>query len=194
VIGSQLGSKLASRNHLLGSSAIHVGLIENNVGSHVCWPGGQHLLLAVNQIAGVEGGQLKTVTVRNGVRGASLDAIAAKNAAVVIDVVDPGVALCAADAVFGGVVGCLDIDAVRRAVGGAEKTSDAFFQAVFVALQDVSAAETGFKPGAAERTFAVGIIFDGRRLEHLHKGDAHAFGNGRDILQNRHTSPVYRKR
>jgi len=32
----------------------------------------------------------------------------------------------------------------------------------------------------------VGIILHLRRLEHLHEGDAHAFGDGRDIFQDRH--------
>ena len=144
------------------------------------------MLLAVDQIAGVECGQLKTVTVRNGIGGAGFDAIATKDAAVVIDVVNLGVPFCSADAVLGCVIGCLDIDAVRWAVGGAQKAGDAFLQAIFVALKHVSAAEAGFNPGAAERTFTVGIILDGGGLEHLHKGDAHAFGDGGDVLQNRH--------
>ena len=151
------------------------------------------MFLAVDQIAGIEGGQFKTVTVGNGVGGAGLDAIAAKNAAVVIYVVNPGVALGAAHPVVGGVVSRLDIDAVGGAVSRAEKTGDAFFQSVFVALKHMGATETGFNPGAAERTFAVRIIFDGRRLEHLHKGDAHAFGDCGDVFENRHVQLVYRK-
>ena len=136
---------LTPRHHLRRSPAIHVGLIEHDVRSHVCWPGGQHLLLAVNQIAGVERRQLKSMPVRNRVGRASLHAISAKNAAVVIDVVNLGVALGAADAVFGGVVGGFDVDAVRGTVGGAEKAGDALFQSVFVALQHVRAAEAGFE-------------------------------------------------
>jgi hypothetical protein len=182
---------LTPRNHLLGSPTIHVGLIEHNVRSHVCWPGGQHLLLAVNQIAGIEGCQLKPMPMRNRVGRTSLHAIPAKDTSIVIDVVDLGVAFGAAHAVFGGVVGGFDVDAVRRAVGGAEETGYALFQAVFVALEDVGAAEAGFEPCSLERTFAVGIIFYRRGLEHLHEGDAHAFGDGGDIFQDRHVFPVY---
>ena len=98
------------------SAAVHVGLIEYDVGSHVCWPGGQHLLLAVDQIAGVECRQLKSMPVGDRVGRTRFHAIAAKNAAVVIDVVNLGVALGAADAVLGGILGGLDVDAIRRTI------------------------------------------------------------------------------
>src|ERR1700687_1078392 len=96
-------SKLAPVHHFCGSAAVHVGLIEYDVGSHVCWPGGQHLLLAVHQIAGVEGRQLKSMAVSNRVGGGTFHAIAAENAAVVIDVVDLGITFGATDAVLGSV-------------------------------------------------------------------------------------------
>ena len=92
-------SKVNSLPPFARRAAIHVGLVEDDVGAHVCWPGGQHLLLAVNQIAGVEGGQFKSVTVRDRIGRASLYAISAKNAAVVVDVVNLRVALGATDAV-----------------------------------------------------------------------------------------------
>src|ERR1700678_4083532 len=113
---------LTSGNHLLRSSTIHVSLIKHNIRSHVRRTGSQHLLLAVNQIAGVKRGQLKSVPVRNRIRRASLHAIPAKNTTVVIDVVDSGVAFCAAYAVFSCVVGGFDVDAIRGTVGGAEET------------------------------------------------------------------------
>ena len=173
---------LTPRNHLLGSSAVHVGLIEYNIRSHVCWPGGQHLLLAVNQIAGVESSQLKPMPMRNRVSRASLHAIPTKNTPVVIDVVDAGVAFCATHTILRGVVGGFDVDAVRRTIRRAEKTCDAFFQAVLVTLQHVRAAEAGFNARAPQRAFAIGIIFDGRWLKHLHEGDAHALGDGGDVF------------
>ena len=185
---------LTPRNHLLGSATIHVGLIEHNVRSHVCWPGGQHLLLAVNQIAGIERRQLKTVAVRYRIRRTSFHAIATKNTSVVIDVINLGVALRATYAVFVGIVGGFDIDAVRGSIGGAKEAGDAFFQPVFIALQHVCATEARFDASAAQRTFAVRIVFYRRGLEHLHEGNAHAFGDGSDVSQNQHTFPVYRKR
>src|SRR5579872_7413812 len=131
--------------------------------------------------------------VRNRVGRTSLHTIPTKNAPVVIDVVDFGVALGAAYTVLCGVVGGFDINTIRRTIGGAEETCDALFEPVFVALQNVSAAETSFNAGSAERTFAVGIILHRRGLEHLHEGDAHAFGDGGDVLQHRHTFLVYPK-
>ena len=47
-------------------------------------------------------------------------------------------------------------------------------------------AKAGLNPRAPQRSLAVRIIFDGRGLKHLHKRDAHALGNGGDILQNWH--------
>ena len=103
----------------------------------------QHLLFAIHQPAGIERSNLKPMPMRNRIRRASLHTIPAKNTSIVVDVVDVGVALGAAYAVFGGVFGGFDVDAVRRAGGGAEKTGYAFFQAVFVALQYVDSAESG---------------------------------------------------
>src|ERR1700688_455375 len=158
----------------------------------MCWPGGQHLLLAVNQITGVKRSQLKSVAMRNGVRGTSLHAIPAENTSIVVDVVDLGIPLGATHAVFGGVVGGFDVDAIRRTVGGAEEAGDALFQSVFIALQHVRPAEAGFYARASKRTFSIGIIFYRRGLEHLHEGDAHALGDGSYVFQYRHAYPVYR--
>src|SRR5271155_4400812 len=157
------------------------------------WPGSQHLLFAVNQIARIKRSQLKPMPMRNCIGRASLHTIPTEDTTVVIDVVDFGVAFGAAYAVFSGIVGGFDVDAVGGTVGGAEEAGYALFQSVFVALQDVSAAEAGFELRSLERSFAVGIIFYRRGLEHLHEGDAHAFGDGGDVFQDRHALLVYRK-
>src|SRR5258706_860636 len=130
---------------------------------------------------------------RNRVSRTSLHAIPAKYTSIVINVVDFGVAFGAAYAVFGGVVGGFDVDAVRGTVGGAEEACDAFFESVFVALQNMRSAEAGLDTRAAQRAFAVGIIFHRGGLEHLHEGDAHALGDGGDVFQDRHAFLVYRK-
>src|SRR6185437_9816544 len=100
-------------------------------------PGRQELLFAVNQVAGVVGGQLKAVPVGDGVRGAGLYAVSAEDAAVVINVIDLGVTLGAADAVLFSVLGGLNVNAVGRAGGSAQETRNALFQAVLIALQHV---------------------------------------------------------
>src|SRR4051812_6392246 len=184
----------ASRYHFGWRSADHVGLIEYNVGSHVCWPGGQHLLLAINEIGSIERSQFESVAMRDRVRRACLDAVSAENTAVVIDVVDSGVAFRAADPVLRSVFGGLDVNAVGGAGCRAQETGDTLLQPIFVALQHVRAAVARLNPGAPQRAFAIRIILHNRGLEHLHEGDAHALGDGGNVLQDRHAYPVYRKR
>ncbi len=193
MICGKLMSNLTACDHSRRRSPIHVGLIEYNIRAHVCWPGGQHLLLAVNQIAGVKRRQLKPVPVCDCVGGTSLYAIAAKNAAIIIDVINLGIAFRAAHAMLGSILGRFDVNAVRRAIGGAQEAGHAFFQSVFVALQNVSAAEAGLKARASERTLAVGIILDRGGPKHLREGDAHPLGDRGNVLQHRHTCLVYRK-
>src|SRR5215470_17551540 len=65
----------------------------------------QHILLALNQRSRIVTGGLKAVPVGNRIGGARLYAIAAEDTAVVIDVVDAGVALAAGDSRGFGVFG-----------------------------------------------------------------------------------------
>src|ERR1700733_10404142 len=104
----KLLSVLTTCNHLLGSPAIHVGLIEYRVRPHVGRPGGQHLLLAGNQIAGVKCRQLKPMPLRSAVGGKSRGAISSKDTTVIVDVIGLGVAFGAASAVFRSVFGGFD--------------------------------------------------------------------------------------
>src|SRR5271156_3088044 len=99
----------------------------------------EELLFAVDEGVYVVGGEFETMAVGDGVGGAGFDAIAAEDAAAVIDVVDLGVALSGGDAIVGGVFGSLDVDAVRGAGSGAEEAADALFEAVFIALENVNA-------------------------------------------------------
>ena len=71
----------------------------------------QQLFFAINQICSVERRQLKSVPVCDRIRRTRLHAIPAKNAPVVIDVVDLGVALPAGYPQSLGVLGGLDVDA-----------------------------------------------------------------------------------
>ena len=113
---------------------------------------------SVNQRGRVIASDLETVAMRDGIGGARFHAISAENAAVVVDVVNLGVALAAADAQFLGVFGGFDIDAIGRARRRAQKTRHALLESVFIALQHVRAAET-----LLELRRAVGIILgDGR--------------------------------
>jgi hypothetical protein len=165
----------------------HLSLIEHRIGSHVCWPGGQHLLFTVDQVAGVEACDFETVSVSNRVGGTSLDAVPAENTPVVVDVVNLGVALGTTDAMLGRILSRLNINAVRGTGRRAQKTGYALFQSVLIALQDVHAAKALLKLGAPKRSRPIGIVLYLRGLEHLHESDAHPLGDGGNVLQHWHT-------
>ena len=150
----------------------------------------QHVILAHDQIGGVERGQLEAVTVGDGVGGTGLHAVAAEDATVVIDIVGFRVALARGDALLGGVVCGFNKNAIGWTGSGAEEAGDAFFQSVFVALQLMGATESRLEDGATKRTGAVGVVFHLRGLEHLPEGDAHAFGDGGRIANDRHSDSI----
>lgn len=152
--------------------------------------GNQQVFLAHNQRCGVQGCQLKAVSVRDGIRWAGLNAVTAEDAAVVVNVVDLGVTLRARDALLFRILRCLDVDAVGGAGSCAQKTGDAFFQAILVALELMLAAEALLKLRAAHRTFAVRIVLDFRRLEHLLQRDTHSLGNSSSVANDGHRSSI----
>ena len=134
----------------------------------------QHLLLAHHQRGRIEAGHFEAVAVRDRVGRTSFHAIAAENAAVVVDVVDLGVALAAADAHLLRVLRGFNVNAVRRARRGAQKTRHALLHAVGVALQHVHAAVAFLEFGRR-----VGIVLGHRGRHHLLEGDPHALGDRR---------------
>src|SRR5208282_4576330 len=150
----------------------------------------QHLFFPVNQIACAESRQLKSMAMRNRIGRTSLHTIPAKYTAIVVDVVDAGVALGAGDSGFSGVFRGFYIAAIGRARGGAEETGYTFFQAVFVALQDVHAAIAFLKLCTFQGAGTVGIIFDDGGLKHLLQGDTHSLGYRSDVFDHGHTSVV----
>src|SRR5262249_32997876 len=72
----------------------------------------QQLLFAIDKIRRVEGGEFEAVSVSDCVGRTGFNTVSAEDAAVVVDVVNRGVALGAADAILCGVLGSLDINAV----------------------------------------------------------------------------------
>ncbi len=119
------------------------------------------------------------MAVRDGVGRASFYAIPAKNAPVVINVVNARVALSAAEANNLRVLGRFNVDTVGWARCRAKEASDAFFKARFIALQYVSATIAFFQPGRTVR-----ICFRDRGLKHLLERDAHALGDGRSRTEH----------
>src|SRR5262245_58691903 len=130
------------------------------------------------------------MTVSDGIRRASLNAISAENAAVVINVIDLRVTLGTADAILSCILGGFDIDAIRRAIRRTQEAGNAFLKPVLIALAHINAAKALLEFGAPERPRPIGIVLDNRRLEHLPEGDAHALGDGGDVLKEWHTTPV----
>src|SRR5437868_10914826 len=78
-----------------------------------------------------------------------------------------------------GIFGGFNVNAVRRACRGAEKTADAFLQTIFVAMQNVNSTITRLK---IYRLF--GIAF--RRLlpEHGPKSDAESVEHGPESVKH----------
>src|ERR1043166_9069453 len=161
----------------LSADLLHVRGAECGIVTLVCPHRCKHLLFAVDQIGRIQCGDLKSVAVRDGVGGAGLDTISAEDAAVVIDVINLRIALGAGDALLGGVLGSLDINAIRRTGGGRQEAGHAFFQSVFVALQDMNPAEALLKLGALQRPRSIRIILYHGGLKNLAKGDAHTLGD-----------------
>ena len=125
--------------------------------------------LAHDQIGRIEGRQLEAMSVGNRIGRTGLHAVAAKDAAVIVDVIDLGIPLGADARLLGGILGGLYIDAIRRAGGSAEKAGHAFFQTILVALQNVRAAKALLDHRAPLRAGTVGIILHLDRLEDLSK-------------------------
>src|ERR1019366_10625273 len=94
---------------------------------------------AHNEFVCVQSGKLEAVAVGDGVGWACFNAVATEDAAVVVDVVDLGVALGGGDTDFLGVFVGLDVNAVGWAGRRTQKAGYALLQAVLVALQHVSA-------------------------------------------------------
>ena len=99
----------------------------------------KHLLFGVDESRGVITRQLETVTVRDGVCGTGFDAISAEDAAIVVNVIDLGVALGAGDTVCGRVFRRFNVNAVCRTRRRTQETGNALLKSVLVALQNVRA-------------------------------------------------------
>jgi len=134
--------------------------------------GHEHLFFSIDESGGVVAGELEAMPVRNRVRGTGFYTVAAKDAAVVVNVIDLGVPLSAAKPRLRCILRSFDVNAIGRARRRAQKAGYAFFEAVLVALENVRAAIAFFKP---RRTVRI-VLGDGR-LQHFLEGDAHPFGD-----------------
>ena len=130
----------------------------------------------------------------DGVGGAGLDTVTAEYAAVVVDVVDLCVAFGRGDALFFGVLGCFDVNAVGGAGSSAEETGYTLFEALLIALELVFAAKALLEFGPAHWAFAIGVVFDLGGLKGFLQGNAHSLGYGGGVLNDRHALSIRRAR
>src|ERR1041385_8433697 len=182
---------LFSRSDFGRRSSNHFCSIKYRVRSQVCRPRSEKMLLAVDQIGCVERGQLKSVAMRNRVCGACLDTISTKDTAVVVNVVNLGIALGAADPVLVRILRRFNVNAISRTIGSAEKTRYTLLKTILVTLQDVPAAISLLETRSPQWASAVRVVFDNCRLEHLAKGNAHSLDDGGDVFEERHSHSVY---
>ena len=146
----------------------------------------QQLLFAINKVGGVEGGELETVAMGDGVSRTGFDAVSAKDTAVVVDVVHGSVTFGAANAVLSRVLGSFDVNTVGRTGGCAQEARYTLLQSVFVTLQHVKTAKAFLEYRTAQWPWTIRIVLDYCRLEHLLESDRHTLGDGSDVLHDRH--------
>src|SRR6201998_2309949 len=112
----------------------------------------------------------EAVAVSDRVGWTSFHAIATKNAARIVNIVDARVALAGRNSLRIGVFRGLDVDTSRGTRRGTEETAHAFLEAVFVAVKDVNATIPWLK---MDRLFRV--VFRNRLAEHVAKCHAETF-------------------
>ncbi|HET6143745.1 MAG TPA: hypothetical protein VFE02_09555 [Candidatus Acidoferrales bacterium] len=105
----------------------------------------EQLFFTVNHCVDVGGGELESVAVRDGVSGAGFYAITAEDAARVVNIIDAGVTLSGGNSLGLRIFGGFNVNASSRAGRGAEETAYAFFQPVFVAMENVNASVAGLE-------------------------------------------------
>ena len=113
------------------------------------------------------------MAVGDGVGRAGLHAIAAKNAARIIDVVNASVPLASGNPLRIGVFRGLNVNASCGAGRGAQEAADALFQSAFIPVKNVDSAVSWL-----EMDGLFGIIFRDRFPQHVAEGHAKAFYEG----------------
>ena len=115
----------------------HIHHVETLVASKVRGSRRQQLVLAIDQVRGIHRCQFEPVTVGNSIGRAGLDTIAAKNAAVIVDVVDLRIALRPGNPILLCVFCRFDVDAIGGASRRAQEARHALFKPVLISLQNV---------------------------------------------------------
>jgi len=114
----------------------------------------------------------ETVSMRDRVSRAGLDTVATEDTAAVINVINAGVSLTAAESNLLGVLGGFNINAFCGTCRRTQETRHALLESVLIALQNVNAAVAFLEIGRCVR-----IVFRKRRLQHFAESDAHSLCN-----------------
>lgn len=133
----------------------------------------EKFFLAVDHGIDVGGGKLETMAVSNGIGWASFNAITAKNAARVINVVHACVSLAGGNALCVSIFRSFDINATCRAGCRTQEASNTFFESTFIAMQDVNSTVAGLKMNGL-----FGIIFRDGLPHHIAESHAETFYEG----------------
>ena len=128
------------------------------------------MFFSVDEGVDIIGCQLEVMAVRDCVGRAGFYAIPAENASGIVNVVDAGVALACGNSGVGGIFRGLDVDTICGTSGGAEETSHAFFQTLFVAMQHVDSTVARLEVNGF-----LGIIFGNGFAKHVREGYSETF-------------------
>src|ERR1700722_19048581 len=153
----------------------------------------QHIFLAMDQGGRVQRSQFEAMSMSDGIRWTGLHAVAAKDAAVVVNVIDLGIAVGAGDSLLRGILGRLDVDAVGRAGRRAQEAGNTFLQAILIPLQHMRAAKAIGKESTAVGTRSIRVVFHFGGVQHLAKGDAHSLGHAGYVAHNGHKTSIRRR-
>jgi len=138
------------------------------------WPGFEELFFTVNEGVDVVGGKLDVVAVGDGIGRACVNTVAAEDAAGIVNIIDARIALSRGDAIGFVVFSGFDVNTIRGARCCAKKTTNAFLEAVFVALEYVN---TAIARRNAGRDFRIAL--GGGFAKHRPQRDAEALTEGR---------------
>jgi len=127
------------------------------------------LFFAVDQSIDVVSGQLEAMAMGDRIGGASFNAITAKDATRIVNVVHASVPFSSGDTLIFGVFGGFNINAVRRAGCGAKKTSYALFKTLLITLKNMNPPVARLEMDRLGR-----VIFSDGLTEHVRESDAEA--------------------
>jgi len=146
--------------------------------------------LSIHQRIDVVSGDLKSMSMRDCIRGTSLDAISAKNAPGIVNVINTSVSFASRNSVNFCILCCFNVDTIRRARCSTKEASNALFETFLVAVQYMNPTVARFE---MDRLFR--IILCDRLPHHIPQSYAKAFNHGNErpanLIQNGAHGPSF---